>query len=103
MSEIFLLIGLLLLCVCAVLYLMPNLKILNFVAYGTDQTERKINRYASVRLLVPSFVFTAASFVVQAQPELAVPFLFPSIISILVSVVWIAAGLTYSGAESGKK
>jgi hypothetical protein len=36
MSEIFLLIGLVLLFLCAVLYLMPNLKILNFEAYGTD-------------------------------------------------------------------
>ena len=102
MSEIFLLIGLLLLCICAVLYLIPNLKILNFVAYGTDQTPRKINRYASVRLFLPGFVFTAASFFVQAQPELAVPLFFPSIISILVSVVWIAAGVTRLGAESGK-
>jgi hypothetical protein len=102
MSGIFMLIGLFLLFICAVLYLMPNSKILNFVAYGTDQTQRKINRYASVRLLLPGFVFTAASFFLQARPELAVPLFFPGIISIMVSVVWIAAGVTRLGAESGK-
>jgi hypothetical protein len=102
MSGIFMLIGLFLLFICAVLYLMPNSKILNFVAYSTDQTQRKINRYASVRLLLPGFVFTAASFFLQARPELAVPLFFPGIISIMVSVVWIAAGVTRLGAESGK-
>lgn len=94
MSDIFLLIGLLLLSICAVLYLMPNLKILNFVDYGTDTTAGMINRYASVRLLLPAFVFMAGSFFVQARPELALPLFFPSLISILVSVVWIAAGVT---------
>jgi hypothetical protein len=96
MPEIFLLIGLLLLSICMVLYFMPNLKILNFIDYGSDQTAGKINRYASVRLLLPTVVFIAGSFFAQARPELAVALLFPSIISILISVVWIAAGVTAS-------
>jgi hypothetical protein len=41
MPEIFLLIGLLLLSICAVLYFMPNVKILNFIDYGSDQTAGK--------------------------------------------------------------
>jgi hypothetical protein len=48
MSGIFMLMGLFLLFICAVLYLMPNLEILNFVAYGTDQTQRKVNRVCPV-------------------------------------------------------
>lgn len=102
MTEIFLLIGLLLLSICAVLYFMPNLKILNFVDYGTDQMTGKINRYASIRLLLPAIVFLAGSFLIQARPQLMMPLLFPCIISILVSVVWITAGVTRIADESGK-
>ena len=94
MSKIFLLIGVLLICIPALLYFMPNLKILNFVNYDCPQSAGQINRYAAVRLLLPALVFLACSYIVQTQPELAVPLLFAGIIPILVAVVWIAAGVT---------
>jgi hypothetical protein len=93
MPEIFLFIGLLLLSISALLYLMPNRKILNFVNYDTDQTTGTINRYAALRLLLPAFVFMTGSFFVQTRAELAVPLVFASIISVLIAVVWIAAGV----------
>ena len=94
MSEVFLLIGVLLISISALLYFMPNLKMLNFVHYGSAQTARQINRYASVRLLIPASVFFACFYVAQSYPKLAVPLLFPSIISILGVVVWIATRVT---------
>lgn len=93
MSGIFLIIGALLLGIPALLYFSPNLKILNFVNYDGSQSVSRINRYAAVRLLVPACVFLTCSYIVQTQPKLAVPLLFPGIISILVAVVWIAAGV----------
>lgn len=94
MSKIFLLIGVLLLGISALLYSAPNLKILNFVSYGDAKSVSRINRYAAVRLLMPAFVFLACSYLVQTRPELAVPVFFPGIISILVAVVWVTAGVT---------
>jgi hypothetical protein len=94
MSGIFLIISTLLLGILAVLFIVPNLKILNFVSYDCAQSVSRINRYAAVRLLMPALVFLACSYIVQIHPKLAVPLLFPGIISILLAVAWIAAGVT---------
>jgi hypothetical protein len=54
----------------------------------------RINRYAAPRLLLPVAVSAECAYIVEMRPELAVPLLFPTIISILAAVVWIAARLT---------
>ena len=93
MSGIFLLIALILLLMAAVLYSMPNLRILNFVAYDSASSVIRINRYAASRLLLPALVFLLSAYVVEKRAELAVPLIFPCMISMLIAVVWIAAGV----------
>jgi len=92
-SGIFLLIALALLGIAAVLYLAPNLRILNFVAYDSTSSVIRINRYAASRLLLPVLAFLVSAYVVETHAELTVPLFFPCMISILVAVVWIAAGV----------
>ncbi|KFI06350.1 hypothetical protein [Massilia sp. BSC265] len=94
MVNFFLLIGVLLTGIAALLYFAPKLRILNFVDYHTPASVIRINRYAAARLLLPVCVSAGCAYIVEMRPELAVPLLFPVMISILVTVVWIAAGLT---------
>jgi hypothetical protein len=92
-SGIFLLIALVLLGIAALLYFAPNLRILNFVAYDASSAVIRINRYAASRLLLPVLAFLASAYLVKTHAELAVPLFFPCMISILIAVVWIAAGV----------
>ena len=94
MAKIFLLIGVLLSGVAALLYFAPTLRLLNFVDYDAPSSVVRINRYAAPRLLLPVGVSGGCAYIAVERPELAVPLLFPTILSILAAVVWIAAGLT---------
>jgi hypothetical protein len=93
MSGIFLLVALALLCIAALLYFAPNLRILNFVTYDSASSVIRINRYAASRLLLPALVFLLSAYLVETHTELAVPLFFPCMISILIAVVWTAAGV----------
>ena len=94
MYKVFLVIALVLLGMSAVLGLAPRHKVLNFVNYEGAAPVVRINRYAAARLLLPIGVSLACAYIVAMRPEFAVPLLFPTIISILAAVVWIAAGVT---------
>lgn len=94
MAKIFLLIGVLLSGVAALLYFAPTLRLLNFVDYDAPASVVRINRYAAPRLLLPVGVSAGCAYITVGRPELALPLLFPTMISILGAVVWIAAGLT---------
>ena len=94
MAKIFLLIGVLLSGIAALLYFVPKRRTLNFVDYDAPASVVRINRYAAPRLLLPAGVSAGCAYAVAMRPELAVPLLFPMMISILAAVVWIAAGLT---------
>lgn len=96
-SYIYLFVALLFLGITALLYFAPTLKILNFVNYDASQTVSQINRYAAGRLLIPVIVGTACSYIVEMQPGLALALLVPLIMSILIAVIWIAAGVTRLG------
>lgn len=92
MSDIFLLIALILAIVVALLYFMPHLKLLNVVDYGEGDAVKHLNRCAALRLLFPVGVNLACAYVVGVQPELAVPLIFLTPVSILCAVIWICAG-----------
>jgi len=94
MAKIFLLIGVLLSGVAALLYFVPTLRLLNFVDYDAPSSVVRINRYAAPRLFLPVGMSAGCAYFVGGRPELALPLLFPTMISILAAVVWIAAGLT---------
>ncbi len=94
MANIYLFIGVLFLGIAALLYFLPKRRILNFVDYDGQASIVRINRHAAPRLLLPVAVSAGCAYIVDMRPELAVPLLFPTIISILVAVVWISAGLT---------
>ncbi|WP_313029279.1 hypothetical protein [Massilia alkalitolerans] len=94
MANIYLFIGVLFLGIVALLYLLPQRRILNFVDYDGQASIVRINRHAAPRLLLPVAVSAGCAYIVEMRPELAVPLLFPTIISILAAVVWISAGLT---------
>lgn len=94
MPELFLFIALLLLGIAASLYFAPNLKILNFINYDSSHSVIQINRYAATRMLIPVIVSFTCFYIAENRPELTVPLIFSDIISILVAVVWIAAGVT---------
>lgn len=94
MDKFFLLIAVFLSSIAALLYFMPRLRILNIVNYETPESAVRINRYAAPRLLVPVGVSAGCAYLVGLRPELAVPFLFPIMISILIAVAWISAGIT---------
>lgn len=81
------------LLICAVLYFIPSLKILNFVDYGTADDGVALNRYAALRLLLPAAVCAACAVLAAAHPRLTLPLVFPMMISVLASVIWINAGL----------
>lgn len=94
MDNIFLLMAALLSGVAALLYFVPRLRLLNFVNYDAPASAVRINRYAAVRLLLPVVVSAGCACIAGMRPELTVPLLFPTMISILAAVVWIAAGVT---------
>jgi hypothetical protein len=93
MSEVFLVVALILLAIAALLYTAGNRQLLNFVDYGSAQSAARINRYAAARLLLPVCVNAGCAWAAAMHPQLAVPLLFLTPISILGAVVWIAAGV----------
>ena len=99
MSNIFLLITLLLLGIVVLLYVAPHWKVLNFVDYEGAPSPVRINRYAARRLLFPVGVSAGCAYAADMRPELLVPLIFPTIISILGAVVWISAGLSRLNLE----
>jgi hypothetical protein len=94
MSEVFLLIALFLIAVAVLLYLAGDRRLLNFVDYGPALTVARINRYAAARLAFPAAVNLGCAYIAGIRPELAVPLVFLTPISILCTVVWIAAGIS---------
>lgn len=94
MAKVYLLIGVLLSGCAALLYFVPKLRLLNFVDYDGPVSAVRINRHAAPRLLLPAGMCAGCAWLAASRPELAVPLMFPMIISILAAVVWIAAGLT---------
>ncbi|KQQ96469.1 hypothetical protein [Massilia sp. Leaf139] len=93
MSDIFLLMTGLLSGIALVLYFFPYRQLLNFVDYGSPQATPRINRYAARRLLLPVAIHALCVPIAALRPELGVPLLFLTPLSILAAVVWIAAGV----------
>lgn len=93
MSEVFLVIAAILLGLVILLTTFADRRLLNFADYGTTQTPVRINRHAAVRLLLPVCVNAGCAWAATTRPELAVPLLFLTPLSILATVVWIAAGI----------
>jgi hypothetical protein len=91
--NVLMLIALILGALVALLYLAPALKVLNFVDYTADDATR-INHFAAARLLIPTFVSIACAVIAEMRPALLVPLIFPILISVVATVVWIAAGLS---------
>ncbi|MFC4929847.1 hypothetical protein [Massilia sp. GCM10023247] len=100
MPGIFLLIALLLFLVAAVLRFSGERKLLNFVEYGPAQPVARINRHAAVRLLLPVCVNLGCAWIASVRPQLAVPLLFLTPLSLLAAVVWIAAGVNRLAVRS---
>jgi len=94
MSEVFLLIALLLAGAAVLLWFAGGRRLLNFVDYGPAPTVARINRYAALRLLLPAGVNLGCACIAGTRPELAVPLLFLTPLSVLCAVVWIAAGIS---------
>lgn len=104
MSDVFLVIALLLLGLAILLHTGGKRRLLNFVDYGATQDAARINRHAARRLLLPAAVNAGCAWIAALRPELAVPLLFLTPLSILGAVVWIGAGvhrLTAAPADSG--
>lgn len=96
MPEVFVVIALLLLGITVLLTAAGNRKLLNFVDYGAANAAR-INRHAALRLLLPVAVNAGCAWIATTRPQLAVPLLFLTPLSILVAVVWISAGMQRLG------
>ena len=94
MPNVFSIMALAFLVICALLYFAPRLKLLNFVHYGTDADVVRLNRYAAVRLLLPVAVSVVCSYIVALRPNLTVPLFFLVELAILATVVWINAGIS---------
>ena len=93
MSEVFLVIALILFGLVILLSTAADRRLLNFVDYDTAPTPARINRHAAVRLLLPVCVNAGCAWAAARHPELTVPLLFLTPLSILGAVVWIAAGV----------
>ena len=93
MPIIFLVIALLLFAIAVVLYTARHRKLLNFIDYGATQTVADINRHAAARLLLPVCVNAGCAWIAALRPQLAVPLLFLTPLSILCAVIWIAASV----------
>jgi formate hydrogenlyase subunit 3/multisubunit Na+/H+ antiporter MnhD subunit len=97
MSEVFWVIALLLLGISVLLAAAGDRKLLNFVDYGAAQSATRINRHAAARMLLPVVVNAGCAWIAATRPQLAVPLLFLTPVSILCAVVWIAAGMQRLG------
>ena len=94
MREVLIAIALLLSGIAVLLLIAGDRKLLNFVDYGHAQSATRINRYAAARLLLPVAVNVGCTWIATTRPQLAVPLLFLTPLSILGAVVWIAAGVS---------
>lgn len=92
MSEVFLVIALILFGLVILLYSAADRRLLNFVDYDTVPVAR-INRHAAARLLLPVCVSAGCAWAAARHPELTVPLLFLTPLSILGTVIWIGAGV----------
>lgn len=96
MSEVFLVIALILFGLVVLLITAADRRLLNFVDYGAGQPVapiKQINRHAAVRLLLPVCVNAGCAWAAATRPELTVPLLFLTPLSILGTVIWIGAGI----------
>ena len=92
MTEVFLVIALLLFALAVLLYTASDRKLLNFVDYDATPMVARINRHAAARLLLPVVVNAGCAAIAATRPQLGVPLLFLTPLSILGAVVWIGAG-----------
>ena len=100
MPEFFLLVALILAIAVTLLYYMPHLKLLNIVDYGEGAAVERLNRYTAVRLLIPVAVNLASAYVASIRPELTVPLVILTPISILCAVICISAGARTAKARA---
>ena len=92
MHDIFLVLALVFVLVAGLLFFAPHRKLLNFVDYGPGGAVRRLNRYAAVRLLIPLLVNLGCHFMAARRPELTVPLVFLTPLSVLCVVVWVGIG-----------
>jgi hypothetical protein len=92
MPEVFLTIALILLGLAILLRFAGERRLLNFVDYAAAPAAR-INRHAALRLLLPACVNAGCAWAAARHPQLTVPLLFLTPLSILGTVVWIGAGV----------
>ncbi|MFC5479672.1 hypothetical protein [Massilia suwonensis] len=100
MSEVFLVIALILFGLVILLTTAADRRLLNFVDYDTAPSTARINRYAAARLLLPVCVNAGCAWAAARHPELTVPLLFLTPLSILGTVIWIGAGVQRLQATS---
>lgn len=93
MSEVFLVIALILFGLVILLTTAADRRLLNFVDYDTAAPPARINRYAAARLLLPVCVNAGCAWAAARHPELTVPLLFLTPLSILGTVIWVNAGI----------
>ena len=94
MPNVFPLLSALFLLICAVLYFLPRWRVLNFVEYGTLDERVALNRYASLRFLLPATVCGACAVIAESNERLTLPLVFVVMPSILATVIWINAGVS---------
>ena len=99
MHHPFLLFTAIFLVLAIVLYAAPGRKLLNFVDYpAAPSAVMRLNRYAAPRLALPALVNLGCAWGVAEWPRLLVPLIFLTPVSVLVAVIWIAAGVKRVGA-----
>lgn len=92
MTDPFLLFAAIFVLLAALLYAAPGRKLLNFVHYPAAPADVvRLNRYAALRLALPALVNLGCAWVVAERPQLMVPLIFLTPLSVLAVVVWIAA------------
>lgn len=87
MLNVFAFIALVMLLVCATLRLAPQVKLLNFVDYGTPEEVVRLNRLAATWFLLPLAINLACMFVAAANPALTVPLIFLTPLSVVTVVI----------------
>lgn len=92
MPDIFLILAMIFALIVGLLFFVPDRKLLNFVDYGPGDAARRLNRYAAVRLLIPMLVNLGCSAVAGRRPELTVPLIFLTPLSVLCVVLWVGVG-----------
>jgi len=99
MSHPFLPLAAIFLLLAVVLYAAPGRRLLNFVHYPAAPADiARLNRYAALRLALPALVNLGCAWVAIERPQLVVPMIFATPLSVLAVVVWIAAGARRFGA-----